>query len=81
MVPRYDPTIPIQVTTDSVQEYHSKDVYIDFNSKYQPVDSDFEIPSDCQLSDGDLPPPPPHLLHLFNQRISNGELPSTTRAI
>ena len=74
MVPKNDPTIPIQVTTNSASAedhivYHKKEVYIDFNSKYQPVDSDFEIPSDCQSSDGDLPPPPPHLLRLFNQRI------------
>ena len=48
-----DSTVPLLVTGDDKSSHsHVKKAYIGFNSKYQPNDSDFEIPPECQSCSG-----------------------------
>ena len=72
-VPVDDSTVPL-VFTSNEDKSQDKQVYIGFNSKYQPNDSDFEIPPECQSMGKDHTAPSPHFLRLFNyhkQRIMN----------
>ena len=68
-----DSTVPLLVTGDDKSSHsHVKKAYIGFNSNYQPNDSDFEIPPECQTVGKDHTAPPPHFIRLFNhhkQRI------------
>ena len=69
-VPADDSTVPLEVRStndDKSFEIHSKQIYISFNSKYQPTDSDFKIPSNCQPMDKDHIPP--QFLQLFNRHV------------
>ena len=60
-VPVNDSTVPLVFTSNEGKSQTNKFTLV-FNSKYQPNDSDFEIPPECQSMGKDHTAPPPHFL-------------------
>ena len=70
-MPSNNPTIPLDVGSYDVGSYSDRDsdinfrtIYKGFDPMYQPADSDFEIPYDCQPVDKDHSS---HNRHIFSR--------------
>lgn len=76
-VPANDPTTPMDVQVYSkTKGTDIRTLYRDFDPTYQPVDSDFEIPPECQSVDTDHSSQFQHIFDYFDRRNQRKMAPS-----